>query len=176
MFEAPGSTWAHQSHLLLIFCQNLPLFACTILCNAFVTNASCRSQEWKLADQTWGNLWFKRQFIFPAHISLCIILTAWLSWGVPRSHILKSAMCLGQINLISCFQGCPQAIAHSDWAIYSNELHYLLFQNYCRITVMWVLYALSTYENQCLALSILGKSLSTLKFRDTPVFYMKNCA
>ncbi len=33
------------------------------------------------------------------------------------------------------FQGCPQAIAHSDWSIYSDNLGYLLFQNYCRITV-----------------------------------------
>ncbi len=31
-------------------------------------------------------------------------------------------------------QGCPQAIAHSDCAIYSNKLRYLLFQNHCRIT------------------------------------------
>ncbi len=29
-------------------------------------------------------------------------------------------------------QGCPQAIAHSDCAIYSNKLRYLLFQSYCR--------------------------------------------
>ena len=33
-------------------------------------------------------------------------------------------------------QGCPQVIAHSDCAIYSNMLHYLIFQNYCRITVI----------------------------------------
>ncbi len=33
-------------------------------------------------------------------------------------------------------QGCPQAIAHSDCAIYSNKVRYLLFQNYCRITVI----------------------------------------
>ena len=71
-------------------------------------------------------------------------------------------------------QGCPQAIAHSDCAFYSNKLRYLLLQNYCRITAIWVYYALSTYENQCLVLSTLGKSLSTLKFRDTPVTCMCN--
>ncbi len=59
-----------------------------------------------------------------------------------------------------CHQGCSQAIAHSDFAICSNKLRYLLFfQNYRRITVIWVECALSTYKNQCLALSNLGKSL-----------------
>ncbi len=65
-------------------------------------------------------------------------------------------------------QGCLQAIAHSDCAIYSNMMCYLLFQNYCRIVVIWVQCALSTLKNQCLALSALRKLLSTLQFRDTP--------
>ena len=33
-------------------------------------------------------------------------------------------------------QGCPQVIAHSNCAINSNKLRYLLFQNYWRIIVI----------------------------------------
>ena len=65
-------------------------------------------------------------------------------------------------------QGYPQAIAPSDCAIYSSKLRYLLFQNYCRITVISMWNALSTYKKNRLALSTHGKSLSTLKFRYTP--------
>ena len=42
------------------------------------------------------------------------------------------------------------------------------FQNYCRFTFSWMWNALSTYKNYHLALSTHEKSLSTLKFRDTP--------
>ena len=41
---------------------------------------------------------------------------------------------------------------HSNFDIFSYKLRYLLFQNYCRITVIWVSYACSTYENQYLVL------------------------
>ncbi len=52
-------------------------------------------------------------------------------------------------------QGCPQAIAHSDCAFFSNRLRFLLSGNYCRITAIWVQYVLSTNKTQCLALSTL---------------------
>ena len=67
-------------------------------------------------------------------------------------------------------QGCPQTIAHSDFAIYSFLVTcHLLFPNYCRIIFILIRYVLSTHKNHCLALSTLKKLLSTLKFRDIPV-------
>ncbi len=71
-------------------------------------------------------------------------------------------------------QGCPQALAHSDFAIYSSWLCYLLFPSNSRIIVILIRYALSTHKNNYLALSNLQISLSTLKFLDIPGPCMKS--
>ena len=68
-------------------------------------------------------------------------------------------------------QRCPQALAHSDFAIYSCWLRYLLIPNYFRIIVTLIKYALSTHKSCCRVLSTLQNSLSTLKFRDTPAIW-----
>ena len=59
-------------------------------------------------------------------------------------------------------------IAHSVFSIYSYGLRYLLFPNYITIIVILVRYALSTHRDHRRALSTPRKSLSTLKFLDTP--------
>ena len=48
-------------------------------------------------------------------------------------------------------QRYPQAITHSDWAIYWYRLRYLLFQNLCWILVSWVWNALSACKNHMLS-------------------------
>ena len=61
--------------------------------------------------------------------------------GMCGGGLLKVAQgCQGHGKVMEFLekQGCPQAIVHSDCAIYSNKLCYLHFQNYCRITVILV--------------------------------------
>ncbi len=53
-----------------------------------------------------------------------------------RSIFGRAAVDIRGSALPSKLKGCPQAIAHSDCAIYSYKLRYLLFRNYCRITVI----------------------------------------
>ena len=89
------------------------------------------------------------------------------SWNtIPEFSWKPWTVCLLLLGLsrLAVHQGCPQAIAHSNCAIYSNKMRYLLFQNYfqnyCRISHLSVKCAI-----------YLQKSVSCAVYRKIAIYF-----
>ena len=95
-----------------------------------------------------------------------MIVSLYIEWSIVNNYSIF--MTEGDFLFKNIIRGCPQAVAHNDFAIYSCWLRYLLFPNYSRIIVILIRYALSTDKNLCLALCTVQISLSTLRFWDIP--------